>query len=425
LALMGLSLWVILPTDSTRLGKTGFQFGLDIKGGTRLVYEADLSKKDDSLSNDEVMASLLDKISRRANTYSTEPIIQKYADDRILVELPGVKDTEEAIGILGSVAILEICEEDGIGSSIRTDNEGKQWFVAVGNDGTTELTGKYLKSARVGLDPNNNPVVVFEWNDEGAKLFEEITGSNRNLYKPIAIFLDGEIISKATVQATISSPGTISGMTTPECTNLAIKLNSGSLDVPLTIVQQTKVDATLGADSLNKSLIAGAIGVGIIVAFMIFYYGIPGAIAAFALLIYSVIVLAIYKLLPVTITMPSIAGFVISIGMAVDANVLIFERLKEELRSGRSLHSAISEAFRRAWPSIRDSNISTFITCAILYWFGNAFGAYMVRGFALTLFIGVLVSMFSAVLITRTFIDILIGEGFIKGLSIHEVKKNV
>ncbi|MCL2707122.1 MAG: MMPL family transporter, partial [Dehalococcoidia bacterium] len=154
-------------------------------------------------------------------------------------------------------------------------------------------------------------------------------------------------------------------------------------------------------------------------------YGVPGIIATVALLIYSAIVLAIYKLLPVTITMPSIAGFVISVGMAIDANVLIFERLKEELRSGRDLHKAISEAFRRAWPSIRDSNISTFITCAILYWFGNTFGAFMVKGFATTLFIGVAVSMLSAVLITRTFIDILIGEGIIKGLTIHEVKKNV
>ena len=195
--------------------------------------------------------------------------------------------------------------------------------------------------------------------------------------------------------------------------------------VPLTIVQRTDVDATLGSDSLTKSLIAGGIGIGIVVLFMIFYYGLPGAIAATALLIYSALVLAVYKLIPVTLTLPGIAGFIISVGMAVDANVLIFERLKEELRAGRTLHRAVDEGFRRAWPSIRDSNISTFITCAILYWFGGTFGAFMVKGFALTLFLGVAISMFSAVIITRTFISLLIGGGVIKGLSIHEVKKNV
>jgi len=427
LGLLGLSLWTILPIDGTRLGKTGFQFGLDINGGARLVYQADLSKKDSSLSDAEVMESIRSKIERRANSYSTEPLIQKYGDDSIVVELPGITDINEAIEILGSVAILEICESEGIGS-VRVDENGKEWFVATetGRDGITleELTGKYLKSARVGLDPNTNkPVVVFEWNDEGAHLFKEIT--TRNLYKQIAIFLDGEKVSEATVSAVISAEGTITGMTLQDCQRLAIQLNSGSLDVPLEIVHRSFVDASLGADSLSKSLIASTIGIAIVIAFMIFYYGVPGIIATVALLIYSVIVLAIYKLLPVTISMPSVAGFAISVGMAIDANVLIFERLKEELSSGRGLHAAIKEAFRRAWPSIRDSNISTFITCIILFWFGNTFGAFSVKNFALTLFIGVAVSMFSAVLITRTFIDILIGEGIIKGLSIHEGRKNV
>ena len=217
----------------------------------------------------------------------------------------------------------------------------------------------------------------------------------------------------------------ITGLTLSAAQNLVIELNSGSLVAPLTVIERTDVDATLGASSLDKSLIAGAIGIGIVILFMIFYYGVPGMIAAAALLIYGAIVLAAYKLIPITLTLPGIAGFIISVGMAVDANVLIFERLREELRAGRTLHRAVDEGFRRAWPSIRDSNISTFITCAILYWFGNTFAAFTVKGFALTLFIGVAISMFSAVFITRTFISLLIGGGMVKGLSIQEVKKNV
>jgi preprotein translocase subunit SecD len=227
------------------------------------------------------------------------------------------------------------------------------------------------------------------------------------------------------VSDVISNKGVITGLKLKDAQNLVIQLNSGSLDVPLTIVQRTDVDATLGSDSLTKSLIAGSIGIGIVILFMVFYYGIPGLIAAAALLIYGALVLAVYKLVPVTLTLPGIAGFIISVGMAVDANVLIFERLREELRAGRTLHKAVDEGFRRAWPSIRDSNISTFITCLILYWFGGTFGAFMVKGFALTLFLGVAISMFSAVLITRTFISLLIGGGVIKGLSVNEVKKNV
>ncbi len=432
LLLVGLALWTIFPINSTRLGRDGFQLGLDLKGGTHLVYQADLSQKDPSMTDAEVMASVKAKIERRANAYGvTEPLIQIQGDDRIVVELPGITDVDRAIEIIGEVAVLEIREElrDESGNAILDEDGNIQWVVATatGSDGVTieKLTGKYLQpNAYVGLEQTTNkPQVVFEWNDEGATLFTEIT--TRNLNQPIAIFLDGENIQTATVSAVISSSGVISGMTLQEAQDLVIQLNSGSLDVPLTIVQRTDVDATLGSDSLTKSLIAGAIGIGIVILFMVYYYHLPGAIAAAALLIYTAIVLAVYKLIPVTLTLPGIAGFVISVGMAVDANILIFERLKEELRAGRTLHRAVEEGFRRAWPSIRDSNISTFITCAILYWFGNTFGAFMVKGFALTLFIGVAISMFSAVTITQTFIKLLIGNGIIKGLSIHEVKKNV
>lgn len=432
LILVGLALWAILPTDSTRLGRNGFQLGLDLKGGTHLVYQADLSKKDPSQTDAQVMAAVKAKIERRANSYGvTEPLIQIQGDNRIVVELPGITDVDAALNIIGQVAQLEIREAhyDASGNAILDADGNPQWFVAtaIGRDGVTnlELTGKYLKpNAQVVLDQTTNqPQVAFEWNDEGAHLFTEIT--TRNLNKPIAIFLDATNIETANVSDVIGAKGVISGLTLKDCQNLVIQLNSGSLDVPLTIVQRTDVDATLGSDSLTKSLIAGAIGIGIVMAFMMFYYRLPGVIAATALLIYSALVLAVYKLIPVVLTLPGIAGFIISVGMAVDANVLIFERLKEELRAGRTLHRAVDEGFRRAWPSIRDSNISTFITCGILYWFGSTFGAFMVKGFALTLFIGVAISMFSAVIITRTFISLLIGSGVIKGLSIHEVKKNV
>ncbi|MCL2140802.1 MAG: protein translocase subunit SecD [Dehalococcoidia bacterium] len=426
--LLGLSLWVVLPPDGERLGKKGFQFGLDLQGGTHLVYQADLSKKDATMTDGQVMDSLVRKIEQRVNAYGTGDLqIAKQGDDKIVVDIPGVRDIDEAISLIGNVAILEVYEAIEKGEYVYNADGSYAYHPASGtlSDGSTTdtLTGKYLKSASVGLDSTTNKAVVqFTWNDEGAILFEQIT--TRNLNKYIAIYLDGVIISEAVVNSVISDVGMISGMEAKDCQNLAIQLNIGALDVPLEIIQRADVDATLGSDSLNKSLIAGIIGIIIVAAFMIYYYGVSGTIVAVSLAIYCSIVLAIYKLLPVTLTLPSIAGFVISVGMAVDANILIFERLKEELLAGRNLRYAIDEAFRRAWPSIRDSNIATFITCGILYWFGSSFGAFMVKGFAITLFIGVAVSMFSAILITRSFIKLLIGEGIIKGLSFREVKKN-
>lgn len=432
LILFGLALWTILPVNSVRLGRNGFQLGLDLKGGTHLVYEADLSKKDPSQTDAQVMAAVKAKIERRVNAFGvTEPIIQLKGGNSIVVDLPGVKDIDTALKLIGQVALLEIKEEelDASGQPVKDESGNIVWVIATatGSDGVTqeELTGKYLKpNAQVVLNQQTNqPEVAFEWNSEGAVLFQQIT--TRDLNKPISIFLDNELIETATVQAVISDKGVITGLTLDKGRQLAIQLNSGSLDAPLTVVQRTDVDATLGADSLARSLRAGLIGIAIIILFMVFYYRLPGAVAAAALAIYGSLVLAIFKLIPVTLSLPGIAGFIISIGMAVDANVLIFERLKEELRAGRTLHRAVDEGFRRAWPSIRDSNVSTFITCAILYWFGSTFGAFMVRGFAITLFIGVAVSMFSAVMVTRTFMGLLIGSGAVKSLGLSEVKQNV
>jgi len=262
----------------------------------------------------------------------------------------------------------------------------------------TGLSGKQLKRANVVFDPNTNmPQVSLEFNDEGQELFKEIT--TRNVGKPVAIFLDGEPISIPTVNEPISDGrAVISGnFNIQEAKILTQRLNAGALPVPINLVSQQTVGATLGQESLSQSLLAGIVGLILVVLFMLIYYRLPGLIAVVALLIYGVIILFLFKYIPVTLTLSGIAGFLLSIGMAVDANVLIFERLKEEVREGKPLDLSVQEGFKRAWPSIRDGNISTLITCLILAWFGTS----MIRGFAITLSIGIIVSMFSAIVITR------------------------
>ncbi len=281
----------------------------------------------------------------------------------------------------------------------------QKWIVAIGTiDGEEKpLTGIYLKDSYVDIrGGTSEPVVAFEWDSDGAKLFSQITG--RLIGMPLGIVLDNELISAPVVRAQIKEEGIIEGFDIGQAQRLSIQLDTGALPVPLTLVREQTVDATLGKDSLHKSLIAGIVGLGLVLAFMILYYRVPGVLASFALIIYTTLVLTIFKLVPVTLTLAGIAALILSIGMAVDANILIFERTKEELRGGRGLKAAIEAGFDRAWPSIRDSNVSTFIICAILYWFGDQFGAAPVMGFALTLFIGVAVSMFTAIVITRTFL---------------------
>jgi preprotein translocase subunit SecD len=413
LVLFAFSLWAIIPLESSRLGREGLSLGLDLRGGTHLVYRADLSQKDPSQTDEDAMAGVLKKIERRVNAYGvTEPVIQKLGTDQILVQLPGVTDVEQAIQLIGQTAELDFREVKMEGDTPVTDAEGNYEWVkatAVGSDGQEKvLTGKYLKpNAQVVLKPQTNePEVAFEWDEEGAILFKQIT--ERNLNKPLGIFLDGEPISIPTVQAVISDSGVITGMDLEEARLLAIQLNSGSLDVPLEVIQEQDVDATLGADSIKKSLIAGFIGLALVALFMIFYYRYSGVVAVCALVIYGVLLLAIFKLVPITLTLPGIAALILSVGMAVDANVLIFERMKEELIGGRTLGAAVEAGFNRAWPAIRDSNVTTFIACIVLYWFGGTLGAFMVRGFALTLFIGVALSMFSAIVVTRTFLRFLV-----------------
>jgi protein-export membrane protein SecD len=265
----------------------------------------------------------------------------------------------------------------------------------------TGLTGKQLAKAQVQFDPNTNtPEVGLEFNDEGKKIFGEIT--TRNVGKPVAIFLDGEAISIPRVNEPIKEgTAVISGnFSIPEAKLLAQRLNAGALPVPINLISQETIGAALGAESVAKSLMAGLIGFLAVIVFMILYYRLPGFLSALSLFFYAVLVLALFKLIPVTLTLAGIAGFVLSVGMAVDANVLIFERLKEELRWGKPLGSAIDEAFKRAWPSIRDGNLTTLISCLVLFWFSTS----MIKGFALTLSVGVILSMFSALFITRSFL---------------------
>ena len=275
---------------------------------------------------------------------------------------------------------------------------------------TTIMTGKNLKNAEVGFDQLGRVEINFELTDEGAKIFSDFTRTHVGKY--MAITMDKKVISSPIIREVIPGPKVsisnpeAGGIPIDEAKSVVIQLKYGALPIPLKVVSDRTVGPTLGQDSINKSLIAGAIGLGIVVLFMLIYYRLPGFLADLALGIYATVVFALFKLIPVTLTLAGIAGFVLSIGMAVDANILIFERTKEELRAGKTLGAAIEAGFARAWTSIRDSNISTLITCLILFWFGSNFGASIIKGFALTLAIGVIISMFTAITVTRTFLRV-------------------
>jgi preprotein translocase subunit SecD len=431
LILFGFTLWVILPGNGI-FGRDEFKLGLDLKGGSHLVYSIDLTKKDPAQKDADVIDGVKRKIERRVNAYGvTEPIVQTIRNERgsfVLVQLPGVKDIDEAMKLIGQTAELDFRElkVDEAGKPILDENGKEQWVMAKakGSDGQErELAGKYLKpNAQVVLQPQTNePEVAFEWNSEGAVLFEQIT--QRNLQKPLGIFLDNQLISAPTVQAVIKERGVITGLNLDAARTLAIQLNSGSLDVPLQIVERRDIGATLGEDSLRKSLMAGIIGSAMVVLFMIAYYRFSGFVACLALVVFVALNLAIFKLIPVVLTLPGIAGFIVSIGMGVDGNVLVAERLKEELRRGRTLGAAIEEGFRQSWTAIFDANVTVFIACAVLYWLGNTFGNFLVIGFATTLFIGTALSMFTQVVVTRTFLRTVVGLGMARSPGAYGVAK--
>jgi len=407
--------------------RQGTRLGLDLQGGINLVYEADLSAVSASERAD-ALEGVVKILDRRINAFGvTEPSIQKLGANRVMVQLPGITEVQTAKELIGRTAKLEFKEQ--------IIKDGKmEWVVAkaIGSDGTEKaLTGKYFKpNAQVvfSSDPGQQgrPQVAFELHGDGPKLFEQIT--TRLVGKPLGIFLDDELISDPIVQAVLRDRGVITFSTlTPaaqvleESKTLAIQLNAGALPVPISIVQEQAVDATLGSDSIKKSILAGEVGLGIVLLFMVTYYRLPGFLASCALVIYALLVLAIFKLWPVTLTLAGIAAFILSIGMAVDASILIFERMREEFRAGRTFGASIEAGFARAWTSIRDSNVSTMITCVILFWFGSNFGASMVTGFAVTLFIGVVLSMFTAIVVTRTFLRLFIGSRWARNLALFGI----
>lgn len=372
-----------------------FNLGLDLQGGTHLVYQADTS----SVAGDEknAMDSLRDVIERRVNLYGVaEPVVQTEKSGnshRLVVELAGVFDIKEAIKLIGETPFLEFKElPDSIKKAEKQPEQvDYKDFVA------TNLTGKYVKRANIGFSQLGEPQIFLEFTSEGAGIFEKVT--ERNVGMPLAVFLDGAPISSPVVQQKISGgKAQITGkFTLAEAKELVGRFNAGALPVPISLLSQQSVGASLGQDSLARSLRAGIWGTLAVVFFMLFWYRLPGIVSIFALGVYSAITLFLFKTIPVTLSSAGIAGFILSIGMAIDANILIFERMKEEFRSGKSLDVALFEGFRRAWTSIRDSNVSSLITAFILYWFGTS----LVKGFALTLGLGVIVSMFSAITASR------------------------
>ncbi len=435
LCLVAAAVWVDLPNNpGIHIGPFQRDIrvvrGLDLRGGLRVLLEADLPPEVEVTSDQ--MQTVRNIIENRVNGLGvTEPVVQVAGNRRILVELPGIENPDQAVATLRETGLLEFIEvpaEDVSGLITGTILPQTDFATASGPPAAeptpaaeaggpevrtyhTVMTGAMLRTAMVGQDPDTGEFVVnFELTDEGAQIFGEYTTAHVGDY--LGILLDKEVISIPIIRDPITTGrGSISGNFTLDSANrLAIQLKYGALPIPLVEAESKLVGPTLGEDSLRKSLTAGVIGLSVVILFMALYYRLPGVLADVALLFYALMTFALFKLIPVTLTLPGIAGFVLSIGVAVDANILIFERMKEELRAGRTLRQSIDLGFRRAWPSIRDSNLSTLITCAILYWFGSTFGASIVKGFSLTLALGVGVSLFTAITVTRTFLHVVLDS---------------
>lgn len=388
--------------DFTVFGKRWYRdlnikLGLDLQGGTHLTYLADMTNVAEADKKTAVEAAR-NNIEKRVNLLGvSESVIETSkvgSDYRLIVELPGVKDVTQAIGLIGQTAQLDFRE-----TKVATPSSEKD-FIPTG------LTGRDLKLAQVQFQSSSQglsqPVVSLQFSPEGTKKFADITG--RNIGRQVAIFLDEQVVTAPVVQTTIADgQAVISGNFSVDTAKaLTIQLNAGALPIPIKLIEQRNIGATLGQDSIHKSMLAGVIGLITVALFMIANYGVKGLLADIALTVYVLVFMAIIKLIPITLTLAGIAGFILSIGMAVDANILIFERMKEELRKKRPLAVALELGFNKAWNSIRDSNASSLITASVLFWFGT--GA--VRGFALTLAVGVCVSLFSAIFVTKTLLKL-------------------
>lgn len=443
------------------------RLGLDLQGGLQLVLQAEPRNPANPVTAEQ-LESARRILEDRVNAIgASEPVVQTAEGNRILVELPGIQNLEEATNIIQQTAFLEIvssgavpipegtfiCTTQGCPSRSQLNANASptaaaaQPSASVTVTGTgsitatqtvtgtsvpaatptpeasptpvsqtyeTIITGDKIDGSRVLMqfDPTTGqPMVAFALKEDGPRIFGDFTQANVGNYMPIV--LDKRVISSPRIESPIpNGDGQITGLSVPEARALALQLKYGALPVSLSPIESRKISATLGQEAIDKSITAGIIGLGLVVLFMIVYYRLPGVLASLALIIYAIITYAIFKLVPVTLTLAGIAGFILSIGMAVDANVLIFARLKEELRSGKTLSAAVEAGFDHAWPSIRDSNMATLMTCAILFWFGSTFGgASIIKGFALTLAIGVVVSLFTAITVTRTFLRAIVGTG--------------
>jgi len=405
-----LSFFIYSSQTGGYLSSKPFKLGLDLAGGTELVYKADVSRVQDNV--DDAMSALRDVIERRINIFGvSEPnvqveksgIVSGSTEERLIVELPGVTDVSEAIKQIGETPLLEFKIAKDNAQDIVTENPEATTDEVFDDTG---LTGQYLDHASLQFaatgqgNLGQQVYISLDFNTEGTELFAQITRDN--VGKVLAIFLDGEIISSPVIREEIpNGTAQISGsFEIPEAKNLVRQLNYGALPVPIELVNTQTVGASLGNEALLLGVKAGLVGLLIVALFLVLWYRLPGFVALGGLAMYIAISLMLFKLIPVTLTAAGLAGFILSIGMAVDANILIFERMKEELRAGRDILTATKEGFTRAWTSIRDSNISSIITAIILFWLGTS----SVKGFALTLGIGVLVSMFSAITVSRTFL---------------------
>jgi len=398
-----------------------FKLGLDLQGGVHLLYQADLSNisPEDRGSS---MEGLRDVIERRVNLFGVkEPVVQVQGE-RLIIELAGIKDVSEGIRMIGQTPYLEFKEQrseqetqkilakqkEMEGLTVEQMKEVQDWQLAFEDPyfKSTPLTGKYLKKSEIGFDQTTQkPLILLQFDEEGSKIFEDLT--SKNIGKPLAIYLDYQLQQAPIVQEKISGgKAQITGnFTLDEVKKRVRELNAGALPVPIELISQQAVGPTLGKISLERSLKAGALGFLAIILFMILFYRLAGILSSIALGIYIALVLSLFKIIPVTLTLAGIGGLILSIGMAVDANILIFSRMREELAEKKTFSASLEEGFKRAWPSIRDGNLTTLIVVLILFSFGTSF----IKGFALTLGLGIFLSMFSAIFITKNFLKFFEG----------------
>ena len=390
------------------------RLGLDLKGGLRVEYQALPVEGKEPTPAD--LGIIKDIVERRVNTTGvSEPVVTTQGKDRVVVELPGVTDPEAVRKLVGQTGRLDFVP---LGSTQATEGQAldPKTYPPL-------FSGDQVSSATVGTDQNGRPAVDFVLKEDGKTKFAEYTAANVGSY--FAITLDNAVVSAPVIQNSIPggnvqiTGGGLAGFTAKDATQLVTILKFGSLPFPIAALSSEQISATLGSQFLDQTLLAGLLGIALVVTFMLIYYRLPGGVAAFALVYYTLVMYAIFRLIPVTLTLAGIAGFVLSIGMAVDANILIFERMKEELRLGKSLPAAVEAGFNRAWNSILDSNVSSLITASILYFFGSS----VIQGFALVLILGVLTSMFTAITVTRTILRVVVARDWARHARLYGISE--